>query len=745
MYPQRIKQYDKVTNSFMIFHKIQLRGIMMKLYRQNHILIILFLLCIIILLGLYRYTKQVDRVLADITINTMQEISAHDSAFVENTLERSCNSLLRVGERLRAGNYQSLRDLQNQLNIEHTATSFTHLYLIDSVGKMYSGTFLIQDGTIYPYVKGILQGIPKQILRFDDYQRQVDYQEESIVYALSIPPFEADGIHFVGLVGQTTILDIREHMNRTSFDGQGTSMVIDTDGYYVVNKSNKNGIGQHDNLLENLKRATFFQGASLEEIRSHLKSGNDFICTYTLDGMQYVLSMKHLNSTDWYLAMSVPEKVFTEQSRQFMWLTSGSLIGAFFLCLLLLGCLIFTWRKSLLATANAAARYAFLNRMSHEIRTPLNAIIGLNHLMRKSLDEPHVLQEYLEKSAITSEYLLGLINDVLDISKLEQKSVSLSHEPLSLNKMTDNLQSILKEQLQEKEIHFHIKTVFLQPFIWGDELRLKQVLLNILGNAIKFTPAQGKITMELEQYPLRDASRVLTKVTITDNGIGMSEEFQKHIFESFTQEKKEANRHLKETSTRGTGLGMAISYLLIKKMGGQMSVKSILGKGSRFTVLFPADIAEETAEETLTIPQTTTVQMQKRPPNILVAEDNELNAEILTAILEKAGCSVILAQNGQLAVDYFLEKDPYTFDIILMDAQMPVMDGFTAAQTIRRLNRPDAVTIPIYATTANTAPEDREQAKNAGMTGFIAKPIDVKKLLKIINYSTPDTAKEEST
>lgn len=705
----------------------------MRIFHQKYFLIFLFsLLPFILAFGLYRYTRQVDDVLSVITLNTMQEIGSHDRAFIENTLERSCTSLARIGQRLRQENHPNLKELQTQLNLEHNVSAFKYLYLVDSNGKMYSGTFLIQDGTRYSFIQGILKDVPKRILRFDDYSNQIDYQEESIVYALSIPPFEIDGIRFVGLVGQTPFSDIREHMNRSSFNGQGASMVIDNHGWYVVNKSDKNGIGQHDNLLKSLEQASFSDKTTLRDLQTALKEKEDIFCTYTLEGGTYALSMTKIKGTDWYLAMSVPTTVFAEQSHHFMLLTSGSLGAAVLLCILLFFCLLHFWKTSLAAKANASARYSFLNRMSHEIRTPLNAILGLNHLMRSSLHEPQKLQDYLEKSASTSEYLLSLINDILDISKLEQASISIRQEAFSLKKMAEDLQSIMKERFAEKEIRFHTEVSLPQPFILGDEMRLKQVLLNILGNAAKFTPPKGSVRMTLSQSPVSTASsQSQIHIEIQDTGIGMSEEFQKHIFEPFSQEDKKKNQQLSEPSIRGTGLGMAISHMLICQMGGKLEVESTLGQGSLFQVSLPAEISSPpaSAASVHSVSMEPAVQDTR---HILIAEDNSLNAEILTEILQQAGFTVTLAVNGELAVKAFAASAPYDFDCILMDAQMPVMDGYTAARAIRKLARADAIAIRIYATTANTAPEDRIRAKEAGMNGFIAKPIDVKKLFEAI-------------
>ena len=704
----------------------------MKKFSKLDAVLIILATMMLIMLSMILYAHQVNQVIGDATIGTMQEMAGHDKGFVENALDKSVANLTDLGERLRLSQPASLTELQMRLNLEKVTSPFEYLFLVDEQGLMYSGTFLIQNGENYSYVQKILHGTPKTILRYDDYYTRVDAQEETLVYALTMKPFTVEGRKFVGLVGQTDLRDMRRHMNLISFGGQGFSMVVDPRGYYIVNKSDYNGIGQHDSLYQNLQEAEFEDGCSLEKIAEKVAARESFVCVYELEGQTYVLSMTPLELTDWYLAMTVPNKVFTDRSRQFITLTSIVLAVILLVIAFLAGSVVRVWKLSVEARANAEAKSDFLNKMSHEIRTPLNALTGLNYLMRQNLDDRTKLTEYLDKSASTSQYLLSLINDILDISKLNQSAVSLAHEPFSLAKMIDLLQVMMKDKMAGKKINFTVSGDFLQPFIYGDEMRLKQVLLNILGNAVKFTPEGGLIELRFSQKQVTP-DRVITKMDILDNGIGMSKEFQHHIFESFTQESNRALKNREEAAPGGTGLGMAISYLLMKQMEGELLVDSTLGKGSCFTVLLPADIAAPPAAPEPASALTEGSLAAVRPLRVLVAEDNDLNALILTSILKKEKYFAEVASNGQIAVEMFKASQPFTYDVILMDAQMPVMNGYQAAQGIRELSREDAKAVMIYACTANTAQEYRDKALASGMNGFVAKPIDVKKLLSILN------------
>lgn len=700
--------------------------------RVPRIAILAITVAVIVGLTMVLYRMQVDAMLSATTLRNMQEIAQHDRAFVENTVDKSWTNLAQIGSRIRLGGYTNVAQVQRQLNIEQTASSFKAIYLVDEEGRLYSGAYLIRDGSKLGYVQDVLAGGAPTAKRYNDFDYRIDDQEEALMYAVPITPFEAGGVRFIGAIGQSDIRDLREHMMLSSFDGQGISYVVDQTGNYIVDQSNTDGIGRNTNLFGELADADFSGSFSCAKIRAEMQEGTEFSCTYRLEGSEYVLCLLPFENMDWYLAVSVPASVFLQQTGEFVLLTTAMVIAILLVVGLLLLGMVHSWKKSMQAQASAAAEEDFLNRMSHEIRTPLNALIGLNYLMRRSLNDTDRLDEYLAKSESTSQYLLQLINDILDISKLRQSSVALARDAFSLSRMTEHLCVMMKDRMEAKNIQFHVKSVLEAPIILGDEMRLKQVVLNILSNAIKFTPENGEITLELTQhFPVGDKSNVLTYISVRDTGVGMSKEFQKHIFEAFKQEKDSLPGDGGDASLRGTGLGMAISYLLMQQMNGRMEVESTPGKGSCFTVVLPAAVAsaqqlirEEKAAESSSVP------MKKL--NILVAEDNHLNAEILVHILENEGHTAQVAQTGREALELFRDSPQNGFDLILMDAQMPEMDGCSAAQNIRHMERPDAASIPIYACTANTSEEDRARARQAGMNGFLAKPIDVKKLMEIL-------------
>lgn len=713
----------------------------MNRHKKLHAITAALVILLVILMGLILYTNQVNRMFNTLTLKTMQEFAGHDKGFVENTLDRSLNSLSRIGNRLGLGRPHTVQAVQDQLNREFEAGSFKYLFLIDDQGYMYSGTYLIQDGRAYPYVQQLLEGGGRSVLRYDDYNR-VDTQQETIVYALPLDNFEVEGIRFIGIVGQTPLADVREHMNIYSFSGQGASMVTDTKGYYIVNKSDKNGIGRHESILDDLRHVQFLDDCTLEQVQEHMKKGDDFECTYSREGERYVLSMTRMDIADWYLAVTVPVSVFMNQSRHFIVLTTA-LLGLIILVIAVLLLSVFkTWKTSVQARASARAKADFLSKMSHEIRTPLNAIIGLDHLMRQHLDDKDRVKEYLEKSEGTSQYLLSLINDILDISKLNQESLHLVMADFSIPAMNELLQLMVRDKMKEKHLTFTVREDLLHPVITGDEMRLKQVLLNILSNAVKFTPSGGRVDMTYSQRE-EGPDRVWTSITIKDTGIGMSEAFQKHIFEAFSQEKNEENHYVVEGGVRGTGLGMAISYLLMQQMGGNLQVESTLGQGSCFTLTLPARIALEAVSCEGEVSRTAVLDRLDRTATILIAEDNELNARILQEILQEKGHTAVIAGNGREAVTAFRLSLPGTFDLILMDVQMPVLDGYGAARAIRAMDRADAGTVRIWACTANTAQENRDMAKESGMDGFVAKPVDFAMLLRDIQEALQAVKKKE--
>lgn len=364
------------------------------------------------------------------------------------------------------------------------------------------------------------------------------------------------------------------------------------------------------------------------------------------------------------------------------------------------------------AKANRS-KQEFLFNMSHDIRTPMNAIIGFTSLAQTHLDDKEMLDSYLKKISTSSEYLLSLINDVLDMSRIESGKLKIEESNVYLPSILDDIRDIVSSNVQKKQLSLNINTVDLKDSnVLTDPLKLKQVLLNVLANAIKFTPSGGYVNLSLVQ---KDGYGNYDFI-VEDNGIGISKEFQEHIFEQFSRE---------ATSTvsrvQGTGLGLSISKAIVDMMGGSISVESESGKGSKFTISLCFKVTDETTDNK-TISSNNIIDTNKK---ILLVEDNELNYEIAKTVLEEAGFIVDGASNGKEAVD---KASDNTYDVILMDIQMPIMDGYETTKELRRLgNR-----TPIIAMTANAFSEDKKKAKDVGMDGYIAKPIDVNKLVSTI-------------
>ena len=369
--------------------------------------------------------------------------------------------------------------------------------------------------------------------------------------------------------------------------------------------------------------------------------------------------------------------------------------------------------------ADAKVKGRFLSTMSHEIRTPLNGIIGLNYVMSQKLDDKERLKDSLRQSTATANYLLSLVNDILDMSGLQAENIELSLRPVDLQLVVNTVSSIAENSMSGKNIKYSLHTDFKWPCVLGDEVRIQQVLLNLLDNARKFTQEDGTVGLTVKQE-MGDGGKVVTTATVRDNGRGMSEEFQKHIFSVFAQELDTVSK-----GNQGTGLGLPISRQLARLMGGDITFISERGEGSAFTFTFaaepsrlPADGDEQTARERM---------------RILVAEDNELNGEIIIELLSDAGYDADLAENGRIALDMFSKSEPGFYGLVLMDLLMPELDGFQAAEEIRSLKRPDAKTVRIFACTANASDTDREKAFECGMDDFITKPVDIGELLKKIN------------
>ena len=377
--------------------------------------------------------------------------------------------------------------------------------------------------------------------------------------------------------------------------------------------------------------------------------------------------------------------------------------------------------------ANAAniAKTTFLNHMSHDIRTPMNAIVGFTDIAMKRKPNKEV-ENCLKKIRQSSEYLMTLINDVLDISRIESGKLEYKPVPADLRDIINTVSSIARGYMENRDLNFCVSREELKtPYVMADELRIREVLLNIISNAVKFTKDGGTISFVAENCPGNDEHHVIVRYRISDTGIGMSEEFQSRIFDEFTQENDGAR-----TSYKGTGLGMAIAKKYVDLMGGKIEVSSRQGIGSTFTVEIPLRIAEQVLTEK---EEKLRKDMDLHGLHVLLAEDNDLNAEIAVSLLEEQGMIVTRAADGKSALLQFCNTAPGTFDLILMDIMMPEMNGYETTKAIRNLSdRPDGKEIPIIAMTANAFAEDVQAALDAGMDDHVAKPMDMDILISAI-------------
>lgn len=378
-------------------------------------------------------------------------------------------------------------------------------------------------------------------------------------------------------------------------------------------------------------------------------------------------------------------------------------------------------KKTQDAEAAVRAKSEFLSHMSHDIRTPINGMMGMLDIAQAHLNNPEKMDLCLSKMRGAADQLLSLINDVLDMSKIETGSIQLVEEPFDMIRLLNGTLAVQEIIASEKSLTIEqdIEGAIEHPCVCGSPNYVRSILVNIISNAIKYTNPGGDIFVSARELSC-DGEYVKFEFIVSDTGIGMSEEFAEHIFEPFTQEHAE-NR----SSYQGTGLGMSIVKNLINKMKGTITLETKQGEGSTFTITLPVKLDTVCFEETETEEEETSIEGMK----ILLVEDNDLNLEVARYILEDAGAEIIVARNGLESVELFEQSESDSFDVILMDVMMPVMDGLTATKRIRKLKRKDARTVPVIAMTANVFNEDIIAAKEAGMNEHIAKPLDFDKLI----------------
>lgn len=688
----------------------------------------------------FLYIRQLDQTISDNTIQSISEIAEHDRATIQTYIEICWKDLSQIHARLLHDGPRTIDDIETALGLECATSNFSHIYLLTEDGTVHTDTHITYrsgDGTsdqtpdLLPY---FADGKEKVVARAGD---------NTIFYGVRVDDQLSDGTSLTALIGISDTSAIQDNMVIDSFikDGhsRGHSALIDRNGDYIVNINNAVYENTQNNLFVHLSESDDPELTN-EEVAEKLNASETFGFYHSHndgDGKELFYFLPFEGDLDLYFIMSVNEVVFTEQSKTFVTLSISMLTISMLTVVTMLLLVMRYQSQSIRSTEKARSQKEFLSNMSHEIRTPLNGLIGMNHLIMAHIDDDShkpQIKEWLKKSHSTARYLLSLVNDILDMSKLQAGKADLMSEPLLVDALISDVAAMQTDNIKSRGVEFIVEKEIIEPCVMGDVTRIKQILMNIVGNAAKFTPKGKSIHLSVRQERI-DGEHVETIYQCEDSGIGMSREYLGKIFDTFSQEQ---NRNTE--SVKGTGLGMTISKLLTDAMGGDITVESELNVGSTFTVRIPSvsvkDIPDHLKETPKNNPSSVSpaARADGRPIKILVAEDVELNAEILMEILEMEGFEAVHAVNGQEAVEIFEHSEPYEFDIIMMDMEMPVMDGCTAARKIRTLDRADAGSVMIYACTANTFQEDRTLALKSGMDDFLTKPIDIDMMLKKLKH-----------
>ncbi len=714
-------------------------NVMLSFIKNKYLQIISCILLLLLIFGVI--ALYVCMVRNEVTKNvsfSMEEIARHDIDSIQKTISDSLDRLKYSAARIKLLNCETIEEMQQMLQFECESSVFDEIMLIGEDDKLYS-RYEILEAKDNTYLSFFNKNDGESFISRYDMNSSDDGNtvHEVLVHGARLYDMSIDGVNFKGIVGLRDIDVIQEHLRIESFDGRGYSSIINTEGYYIVNVKRADGTEEIANFFDVMEDADCHSDTvKRDEIKQRLMEGDSYITSCNVpDSGELQFCFLWVPGTNWWFIMSVSMDVFNEQSAALVSMTTLMLVFVVTIIIVLVLIIFYSRRKAIQASADAQARSDFLSNMSHEIRTPLNGIIGLNYLMESNIGNNDKMREYITKLGYTANYLLALLNDILDFSKLQAGKVEFFNAEFNLCEMLDNIVSMQSDSIKSKGIEFNVSRSVEECFLIGDCTRLKQVLVNILSNASKFTSAGGTITFTITQLP-KERGRVTTIFKVRDTGCGMSDEFQKKLFDAFSQERNKISE-----SQKGTGLGMSICYLLMKHMGGDISVQSALNKGTSFTVTIalPVSVKNQPSEESEIISYFES--KPKKKLRVLIAEDNELNAEILKEILEELDYEVMHAVNGQESVNMFRESSIGEIDLILMDIQMPVMDGFEAAAAIRALNRPDAKSVLIFACTANTFNTDREKAFDCGMNDFVPKPIDVTELIDKLNKNVGEKIK----
>ena len=644
--------------------------------------------------------------------------------------------------------------LKSYLEQARKHNEFNFFALVDDEGRYYCADGVFPGASKISFLGRLLQG-EKNLLSYNE----TILGDDIILIGDSVTPFAFGGHTMIAVLAGLDINAINSQLSLKRVDAKTYSSMIDRSGKFIINNSYNSRLTQSSNIFSKLhKYAEFEQGYSLEDVREDLKNGGSGLSSYEVDGEKQYMYYAPIQGTDWYLLTIIPYEVVDSTISDLIGILNRNSIGMMvFILTLLSAAFVFYYisisrNEKRMQEANVAAEEArrkaeeasrakseFLSRMSHEIRTPMNGIIGMNTIARQNINHPEKAEECLRKQALSTQHLLSLINDVLDMSKIESGKIEIKRESFYLKDLLEQISTSYYGQAEIRGINYEtILEDEIGGSLIGDSLRLNQILNNLLSNAMKFTPAGGTVRLRISEV-LETGREIRLKFEVTDTGCGIAEENLEKVFESFEQESSEVTKKY-----GGTGLGLAIVKRFTELMGGRIWVDSQVGSGSTFAVELPFGIDREEGlggllEQGTEFSGIASNQTESHAKfdftgrHFLLAEDNEINMEIAVELIGMTGAATDTAENGKEALELFSRSEPGYYDLILMDVHMPVMDGYEATKQIRCLERPDALHIPIFAMTANAFDEDKEESERAGMDAHIAKPLDVEALYRTIS------------
>ena len=712
----------------------------------------------------FLYHTYIQNIIYEERLNQMEEITRQMFQNLEDVIDSNWNRVTEECNYLKDANVQTIDELCRHMKKKYELSAYADhkitLMAVDSEGGYYT-----ESGN---------RGLFRELDYFEESPEKISFVFDSMtdnqskmvfLNRLSEPVYLQNGEKETSILYFGIAQDMEQlnpYFNCDAYNGNNSVYVLDDNGFKLFN-SNQTELIKGHNVFSVLQNMKYLHNSSFKKTKAALEEKGCSYSNAVLDGTEYFYGLKRMENAEWTLIFLVPAKYVATNTLK---LVNFVMIFIIIFTVIVAVCVILgiffvmhrnqkeaihverennvkleavntELRLAKLAAEEAfqvaeeanKSKSSFLANMSHDIRTPMNAIIGMTSLIRYDAGDKGKVIEYADKIDTSSQHLLGIINDVLDMSKIEAGKTVFKYSDFSIAEFIQELDTIFHSQIYEKKQTFTITKENIQhEWVNGDRVHLMQIFSNLLSNAIKYTQEGGEIQLLAEECESNSSVYAKYRFLVSDNGMGMAADFKDTIFDTFTREENSMTNKI-----QGTGLGMAITKNLVDSMGGTIDVESELGQGSSFEVLIDLKIAEERSVSPVS--QTETDEQDGdilQGMRFLCAEDNAINAEILTELLKIEGAECTICENGEEILKTFEQSVPGDYDMILMDVQMPVMNGYEATQAIRRSFHELAKTIPIIAMTANAFSEDIQHSLSVGMNAHISKPVEMTVLEKTI-------------